>query len=155
MSSSGSVKSLRTPLGAARGLGAAGHGFQHWWGQRLTSIALVPLSLWFAFSVASLHGGYPALKAWLSGPCSAALALLTLAACETGPVYKPRGPNDTVGYTDQQLTANRFRVTFSGSSSVGRGELPGASEGLGWALPGGSDGRRATPPPVGSKGTQP
>jgi len=79
MSSPGSVKSLRTPLGIVRGLGAAGHGFQHWWGQRLTSIALVPLSLWFAFSVASLHGGYPAVKAWLSGPCSAALALLTVA----------------------------------------------------------------------------
>ena len=35
---------------------------------------------------------------------AATLALLTLAACETGPAYKPRGPDDTVGYTDQQLT---------------------------------------------------
>lgn len=51
---------------------------------------------------------------------AAGLALLTLAACQTGPAYKPRGPNDTVGYTDQQLTANRFRVTFSGSSSIKR-----------------------------------
>ena len=53
---------------------------------------------------------------------AATLALLTLAACETGPAYKPRGPDDTVGYTDQQLTANRFRVTYSGSSSIKRAE---------------------------------
>ena len=54
---------------------------------------------------------------------AATLALLTLAACETGPAYKPRGPDDTVGYTDQQLTANRFRVTYSGSSSIKRAEV--------------------------------
>jgi hypothetical protein len=54
---------------------------------------------------------------------AAVLALLTLAACETGPAYKPRGPNDSVGYTDQQLTANRFRVTFSGNSGIKRTEV--------------------------------
>ena len=36
--------SIRTPLAGARGLGAAKSGTEHWWEQRLTSIALVPLT---------------------------------------------------------------------------------------------------------------
>jgi len=51
------------------------------------------------------------------------LAIIGLAGCETGPVYKPRGPGDSVGYTDQQLTANRYRVTFTGRSSTRREEV--------------------------------
>jgi hypothetical protein len=43
-----------------------------------------------------------------------------LAACATGPIYRPRGPGDNVGYTDQRLTQNRYRVTFTGSSGTRR-----------------------------------
>ena len=39
--------SLRSPLGRVRGLGSAKEGTSHWWQQRLTAIALVPLSVWF------------------------------------------------------------------------------------------------------------
>jgi hypothetical protein len=53
----------------------------------------------------------------------AAVALLMLTACAAGPVYKPKGPDDTVGYTDQQLTTNRYRVTFTGNSAVKRPEV--------------------------------
>jgi hypothetical protein len=52
-----------------------------------------------------------------------ALAVTLLAACETGPVYKPRGPGESVGYTDLQLTPTRYRVTFSGSSSTRREDV--------------------------------
>ena len=52
-----------------------------------------------------------------------ALPLLVLAACQTGPAYRPRGPGETVGYTDQQITANRYRVTFSGSSGSRREQV--------------------------------
>jgi len=45
---------LRTPLAEARGLGSAKEGVGHWWHQRLTAIALVPLTLWLGFSVALL-----------------------------------------------------------------------------------------------------
>lgn len=38
---------LRSPLANARGLGSGKHGFSHWWLQRLTAIALVPLAIWF------------------------------------------------------------------------------------------------------------
>ena len=48
-----SVKStdLQTKLKRVKGLGSAHHGVQHWWLQRVTAIALVPLSLWFTASL--------------------------------------------------------------------------------------------------------
>jgi succinate dehydrogenase / fumarate reductase membrane anchor subunit len=42
--------SLRSPLSQARGLGSAKDGVHHWWMQRLTAMALIPLSLWFVLS---------------------------------------------------------------------------------------------------------
>jgi hypothetical protein len=60
----------------------------------------------------------------LAKPAAAALLLaLGVSACATGPVYRPRGPGDTVGYTDQRLTENRFRVTFAGHSGTRREEV--------------------------------
>ena len=50
------VDIMRSPLGRARGLGSAQAGVAHWWAQRLTAIALVPLTLWFIFSVLHLAG---------------------------------------------------------------------------------------------------
>ncbi len=46
--------SMRTPLGKVRGLGSAKEGTGHFWMQRLTAIALVPLTLFFVFLVISL-----------------------------------------------------------------------------------------------------
>lgn len=54
---------------------------------------------------------------------AAMLAVTLLAACETGPVYKPRGPGESVGYTDLQLSPNRYRVTFSASSATKREDV--------------------------------
>ncbi len=47
---------MRSPLGRARGLGSSNDGFGHWWMQRLTGIALLPLSLWFVYSAVQLTG---------------------------------------------------------------------------------------------------
>lgn len=44
----------RTPLARARGLGSAHAGVGHWWRQRLTAAALVPLGLWLAFALRGL-----------------------------------------------------------------------------------------------------
>ena len=44
----------RTPLGRARGLGAAGHGAGHWLSERVSSLALVPLVLWIAYAALQL-----------------------------------------------------------------------------------------------------
>jgi succinate dehydrogenase / fumarate reductase membrane anchor subunit len=43
------VHIMRSQLGRARGLGAAKSGAAHWWAQRLTAVALVPLTLWFVW----------------------------------------------------------------------------------------------------------
>ncbi len=72
---------LRTPLSRARGLGSAKEGVQHWWGQRVSALALVPLGLWFCASLVGLAGaGRGALVAWLHGPAAAILTILTIAA---------------------------------------------------------------------------
>ncbi len=57
---------MRSHLSRARGLGSTNDGVHHWWGQRLTGLALVPLSLWFVFSVVGLVGADLAtMKAWV------------------------------------------------------------------------------------------
>ena len=71
----------RSDLGRARGLGSAKEGVQHWWLQRLTALALIPLSLWFVASVICLAGATRAeLVGWLGSPYSAGLLLLCLLA---------------------------------------------------------------------------
>jgi succinate dehydrogenase / fumarate reductase membrane anchor subunit len=71
---------LRSPLGRARGLGAAHHGAVTWWGHTLGSIALVPLTLWFICAMirmeaASRHD----VQVWLHSPLALALLVITLA----------------------------------------------------------------------------
>lgn len=76
-----SKESLRTPLAKVRGLGAAGDGVQHWWLQRLTAIALLPLIFWFVVSVISLIGADRAqVAAWLDNPLAALLLILLCVA---------------------------------------------------------------------------
>lgn len=59
---------MRSPLGRVRGLGSAKTGIHHWLSQRLTAIALVPLSIWFVYSVVALNGAdHATFKEWLSG----------------------------------------------------------------------------------------
>lgn len=72
--------SMRTPLARARGLGSAQDGVGHWWAQRVSAVALVPLTLWFVVAVATRAGaGYEATVAWLSSPPVAVAAVLYLA----------------------------------------------------------------------------
>ncbi|MEX1080390.1 MAG: succinate dehydrogenase, hydrophobic membrane anchor protein [Halofilum sp. (in: g-proteobacteria)] len=71
--------SLRTPLSRARGLGAAGEGVGRWWRERLTSLALIPLTLWLAFSIALLGtADHAAVTTWVAHPVNTGLLLLTL-----------------------------------------------------------------------------
>jgi len=67
---------MRTPLGRVRGLGSAKSGTHHWWMQRVTSIALLPLTLWFVVSMLSLAGAsYAQTRAFLAWPVNAVLML--------------------------------------------------------------------------------
>jgi len=73
--------SLRSDLGRVRGLGSAKEGVAHWWAQRVTAAALVPLLLWFVASLVSLAGaGHKAAVAWIGHPVHAVLLLLLLGA---------------------------------------------------------------------------
>lgn len=74
--------SLRSPLRRVLGLGSAHSGVHHWWLQRLTSIALVPLGIWFLVSLLALPSlGYETVIAWMSQSSTAVLlALFVLVA---------------------------------------------------------------------------
>jgi succinate dehydrogenase / fumarate reductase membrane anchor subunit len=66
--------SLETPLHKVEGLGSAHSGVTHFWRQRITAAALIPLSIWFAVSVLGLVGAHEAATlAFLSQPLNAVL----------------------------------------------------------------------------------
>lgn len=72
--------SLKTPLAKARGLGSAKEGVHHWWVQRLSGAALVPLTLWFVFSIVTMTGSdYAAVTAWAAAPVNTVLLVLLVA----------------------------------------------------------------------------
>jgi succinate dehydrogenase / fumarate reductase membrane anchor subunit len=50
------TRTMRTPLARAKGLGAAGHGAEHWWLHRMTAVSNIPLIVAFVIIVASLAG---------------------------------------------------------------------------------------------------
>jgi len=71
--------SLRSPLGRVLGLGAAKQGVHHWWAQRLTSVALLPLSVWFVVSLLALPAlDHATVVAWLRQGSTALLLILFL-----------------------------------------------------------------------------
>ena len=72
---------MRSPLSRARGLGSAKEGVASWWLERVTAIALVPLSLWLIASLIALAGSdHAAFTSWLRAPLNAGLMVLLLVA---------------------------------------------------------------------------
>lgn len=75
------MSSIRSSLAQARGLGSAKAGVAHWWAQRVSAVALVPLTLWFVACLASQLGAdYSSVTDWLSSPLQASLLSIYLAA---------------------------------------------------------------------------
>ena len=75
------VATLRSPLGRARGLGSARAGSRHWWAQRLTALALVPLTLWFICAAIRLEGATRQDVAnWMAGPLPIVLMIALVIA---------------------------------------------------------------------------
>ena len=73
--------SIQTPLGRVKGHGSAKSGTGHFWRQRITAVALVPLTLWFVWAVVLYTGApYPEVIAFLSNPISAVAMLLFVIA---------------------------------------------------------------------------
>ena len=72
-------RTMRTPLARAKGLGAAGHGAEHWWLHRLSAVSNIPLILAFVIIVAALAGsGYERALAIVSHPLAAILLILAV-----------------------------------------------------------------------------
>lgn len=77
-----SPSDFRSRLSRVKGLGAAHHGVQHWWLQRVTAVALLPLSAWFAgsFVTALLSPDVITVATWFASPLNAILMVMLLAA---------------------------------------------------------------------------
>jgi len=72
---------MRSTFARVRGAGPAHDGVGHWWAQRLTALALVPLTLWFVASIAGLVGADHATVAdWIAQPVPAVLLVLLIVA---------------------------------------------------------------------------
>lgn len=72
---------LVTPLNRVLGLGSAKEGVEHWWLQRLTAVALIPLGLWLAFAFMALDDfSYATVVEWIRSPVTAVLLMLSVAA---------------------------------------------------------------------------
>ncbi|MDT7951797.1 MAG: succinate dehydrogenase, hydrophobic membrane anchor protein [Acetobacteraceae bacterium] len=70
----------RSQLGRVRGAGSAQSGVHHWYVERATAIALVPLTIWFIISILRLVGSsQPAVAHWAGNPINAALLLALVA----------------------------------------------------------------------------
>ena len=70
---------MRTPLGKVRGLGSAREGTGHFWRQRLTAVANIPLILFFVGFLIALNGaGYAEVHAALANPLVALVLILAL-----------------------------------------------------------------------------
>jgi succinate dehydrogenase / fumarate reductase membrane anchor subunit len=71
----------KSPIGRARGFGAAKEGTAQWWTQRMTSIALVPLGFWFVVSIIALTGAtQPEVAEWLASRRTAVMMSLLIVA---------------------------------------------------------------------------
>src|SRR5439155_20157047 len=72
---------MRSPVGRAIGLGSAKEGVEHWWLQRVTAVALVPLTVWFVVAVVRLSGAdIDAVRDWVGRPLPSILLVLLLIA---------------------------------------------------------------------------
>lgn len=70
-----------SPLARAQGAGGSGHGGEHWWAQRVSALALVPLVVWLLVSLVAMVGApHAQVIAFLAEPYNAVLMVLLIAA---------------------------------------------------------------------------
>lgn len=105
--------SLQSPLGRVRGLGSAGRGTEHFWQQRITAVALAPLSLWVVLALLRLDlQDYEALVTWMRLPLNTVLLmLLVICACHHGQLGVQVVIEDYV-HDDWQKVAALIMVKF-------------------------------------------
>jgi len=72
---------MRSPLARAIGLGSAKDGAREWWAERVSAVALIPLTLWFAAAIIAQTGSdYDTFIAWMRTPLTSTLMILLLIA---------------------------------------------------------------------------
>jgi succinate dehydrogenase / fumarate reductase membrane anchor subunit len=72
-------KDTRSPFSLASGLGSAKNGVTHWWRERVTAVALAPLTLWFVASIiVQSRSDYAVFVAWLKTPFPMLMMVLLL-----------------------------------------------------------------------------
>ncbi len=70
---------MQSDLGRVRGLGSAKSGSSHWWTQRVTAAANLPLGIWFIVSILAGHtADYDAVQAWLSSYFHSTMMILLI-----------------------------------------------------------------------------
>lgn len=71
---------LQSPLAKAKGLGSAKSGFSHWWAQRITAVALVPLVIWFVVNIIHATGSEEHLLTFVRTPVNVVVMILFIIA---------------------------------------------------------------------------
>ncbi len=72
---------MQSDLGKVRGLGSAKSGTHHWWMQRVTAVALIPLVAWLLVSITGLAGAdHATVTSWVAHPVTTTLLVLFLFA---------------------------------------------------------------------------
>ena len=142
----------RTPLARARGLGSAKDGLSHWWVQRLTAIALIPLVVWFCVSLVMMTGSdFQTVRNWIGYPVTMVLLILTIGV---GLHHAQLGLQVLDGLGNGRLCQVQCPCGCVDAAVIGHGhegdELmllhgKGAREGAGRAPAGAPDRRRAGP----------
>ena len=111
--------SLRTPISSVRGHGSAGAGTHHFWVQRVTAVALVPLTIWFLSALLSHVGGSRAeILAWIGQPVVAVAFILLLVAGAYHLKLGLQGVIEDYVYGEGMKLASQLAVTL-GCSAVG------------------------------------
>lgn len=114
--------SLRTPLGRVLGKGAAKEGVHHWWVQRMTAVALIPLGLSFVVSLLSLPSlDYGVVHTWVHQSWTAVLLVLFIAlVCWHSKLGVQVVVEDYVhgGFKTLVLVASTFLHTLIAAASI-------------------------------------
>jgi succinate dehydrogenase / fumarate reductase membrane anchor subunit len=75
------MSSMRTTLGRVRHLGSAKEGTHHWWAQRVTALALIPLVIWFVIQVIRFSGAdHAAAIDWIGTPFNSLMMIALIIA---------------------------------------------------------------------------
>ena len=74
------MSDMNTPLAKVRGLGSAKTGTHHWWMQRVSAIANIPLVIWFVISMLGhVQSDFATISSWMQVPFVAVLMSLLVA----------------------------------------------------------------------------